>query len=106
MKPQRIEAAWLDERETLSLSELSRVCAMSAAELDELVGYGALVPLHRAEQELIFSAACVMPLRAAGNLRRDFDLDVFTVAILLDHLRRIEALEQQLRSLQARVPAR
>jgi chaperone modulatory protein CbpM len=34
-------------------------------------------------------------------MRSDFDLDIFTVAILLDNLNRIEALERQVHSLQA-----
>ncbi len=105
MYPQQSEWAWLDARETLSLSDLSCVCAMSEAELDELVDYGALVPLGPALPERLFSAACVTPLRAAGKLRLDFDLDLFTVAMLMGYLTRIELLERDLRSLQAHRPA-
>lgn len=104
MGTQAPELAWLDERETVSVAELSRVCALSAAELDELVEYGALVPLRRLPQEVVFSAGCVMPLRIAGKLRRDFDLDLFAVSILLGYLVRIEGLESQLRSIQAQLP--
>jgi chaperone modulatory protein CbpM len=93
---------WLDERQSVTVGELTRVCALSAADLDELVDYGALTPLQPARHELLFSAEWVMPLRTAGRLRRDFDLDLFAVAILLEQLRRIEALERELRSLQAR----
>ena len=100
-----VEVSWLDARESISLSELSRVSALSPSELDELVDYGALVPLDAAQPERCFSAGYVMPLRTAGNLRRDFDLDLFTVGILLGYLHRIHALEGQLRSLEARVPA-
>lgn len=45
------------------------------------------------------------PLRTAGKLRSDFDLELFTVALLLGHLNRIETLERQVKSLQALVPA-
>lgn len=99
------ELAWLDGRATLTVTELSRVCALSAAELDELVGYGALAPLGTAPGETLFSAEWVMPLRRAARLRHDLDLDLFAVAILLGFLDRIEGLESQLRSLQARQPA-
>ena len=94
--------AWLDGRETITLAELTRACALSAAELDELVGYGALVPLRATTQETLFSAEWVMPLRQAARLRRDLDVDLYSVAIMLGFLNRIAGLESELRSLQAR----
>lgn len=104
MTPQQADYVWLDARETVTVSELSRVCGMSAEELNELVDYGALVPLQASQPERLFSAEHVTPLRTAGKLRTDFDLDLFTVAILLDYLYRIEALEHQVRSLKAHLP--
>lgn len=101
MKPPLLDMAWLDSREAVTVSELSKVCAMSAAELEELVDYGALVPLCGAQPERLFSAACVMPLRTASQLRHDFVLDLFTVGVLLCYLSRIDVLEQQLQALSA-----
>ena len=100
MKQAQADYARLDASETVTLAELSHCCGMTAGELDELVDYCALVPLAPAA-ERIFSAHWVVPLRAASKLRRDFDLDVFTVAIVLDHLNRIEILETQVLSLMA-----
>jgi chaperone modulatory protein CbpM len=97
------ELAWLDARETVTVTELSRACALSPDELGELVEYGALVPVIAQPPETTFSAEWVMPLREAGKLRRDYDLDLFAVALLLDYLHRIDDLEDQLRSLQAHV---
>jgi chaperone modulatory protein CbpM len=37
-------------------------------------------------------------------MRADFDLDIFTVAILLGNFNRIEVLERQVHSLQALLP--
>ena len=97
--------AWLDARETLTAIELSRVSGLTASELDELIGYGALAPLDRTTTAtLVFSAACVTPLRKAVRLRRDFDLDLFMVGMLLDYLQHIEKLERQLHSLKAQWP--
>ena len=96
---------WLDTRETVTLTELSQCCGISEAELDELVEYRALVPLAPAAPERAFSAEWVTPLRNASKLRADFDLDLFTVAIVLDHLARIESLERQVQSLQALLPS-
>lgn len=104
MEQQVLDVAWLDAREVVTLAELARICALSPAELDELVDDGVLVPVEQAKQERLFSAECVMPLRAVGKLRQDFDLDLFTVGLLLGYLNRIEALERQVRTLKAQLP--
>ena len=100
-----IESFSLDTTEVISLTELAQCCGMSVVELDELVDYNALVPLLQMP-ERSFSAHWVAPLRTASKMRLDFDLDLFTVAILLEKLIQIELLERQLQSLQAMVPAR
>ncbi len=105
MKQEAIECFILDATETITLPELAQCCGMSLAELDELVDYNALVPLPNAAPERAFSAHWVAPLRSASKLRLDFDLDLFTVAILLGQLVQIELLQRQLMSLQARLPA-
>ena len=92
---------WPDSLETISLTELSHCCGMTEAELDELVEYCALLPVSPAAPERAFSAQWVVPLRNAAKLRVDYDLDLFTVAIVLDKLTRIEILERQVHSLQA-----
>ncbi|WP_341918189.1 chaperone modulator CbpM [Polaromonas sp. YR568] len=104
MEQQLLDVAWLDAREAVTLAELAQICALSVDELDELMDYGALVPMQDVRQERLFSAECVMPLRMAGKLRQDFDLDLFTVGLLLGYLNRIETLERQVQSLQAHLP--
>lgn len=94
-----------DTTETITLSELAQCCGMSAQDLDELVDYSALVPVICSAPERIFSAHWVVPLRSAAKLRFDFDLDLFTVAMLLGNLNRIDILERQVQSLLALVPA-
>lgn len=101
MQPPPIELTWLDSRETVSLAQLSRVCGISTDDLSELVGYGALVPLEPNAPDSLFSAGCVMQLRTVCKLRLDFDLDVFTVAILMGYLDRIDDLQRQVQALQA-----
>lgn len=103
-----VEVAWLDARESVSLPELSQVCGLTEAELNELMDYGALAPLQPGQPgqpERLFSAEYVGPLRHAARLRHDFDLDLFAIAMLLDYLHRIEVLERQVKSLQAHLPA-
>ena len=106
MTPEQVECVLLDGGETVTLTELSLCCEMSEAELDELVDYCALVPLAIAAPQQLFSVHWVSPLRAADKLRLDFDLDLFTVAMMLGHLKRIDALERQLQELRALLPAR
>ena len=104
MNPQLHEWTWLDAGEIVSLPELSIACRMTTQDVDELVQYGALSPLAGQHPEPVFSAACVGPLRTAARLRIDFDLDLFTVALLLGYLHRIDALERQVKTLQAHLP--
>jgi chaperone modulatory protein CbpM len=93
-----------DIHETITLTELAECCGMSPQELDELVDYSALAPVTCGAPERVFSAHWVAPLRSAAKLRFDFDLDLFTVAIVLGNLNRIEMLERQVQSLLALVP--
>lgn len=95
----------LDAQRGIAQAELARMCALSVDELEELVEYGALVPIVSDEPDgRQFSAACVPPLREAARLRRHYDLDLFTVSLLLGYLQRIAQLEQQLRSVHAHLP--
>ena len=97
------EIVWSDGGEALTLTELAEACAVHAGELQELVDDGVVQPVERDERVWVFSAAYVVPLRKAGRLRRDFDLDLFTAGLLLDQLLRIDMLETQVRALEARL---
>jgi chaperone modulatory protein CbpM len=99
------EWTWLEPQRRVDESELTRMCELTSAELDELVEYGALVPmLDEAAAVRQFSAGCVGPLREVARLRAHYDLDLFTVGLLLGYLQRIAHLEQQVRTLQAHLP--
>lgn len=98
---------WLDARRILAPDELAGLCRLTVAEIEELVEYGGLVPLAPApEGGLRFGGGCIAPLREATRLRADFDLDLFTVSLLLPYLQRIEDLQYQLRALKAQLPHR
>ena len=97
----KTELVWLDAGQPMDLPDLADASGMETAELCELMEYGALTPLGSDEKAMRFSAAFVIPLRTASQLRRDFDLDLFTVALVLDYLGRINALEHPVRALQA-----
>jgi len=86
---------------SVCLRDLCVACAMSAADLHELMDYGALAPLEPSDAEPQFAISYIEPLRTAAILRRDYDLDLFVVVILMDYLQRIVQLEAQLHTLQA-----
>jgi chaperone modulatory protein CbpM len=106
MTTQVVEWLWLDERDTISSSELARICGLTEQELGELIEYGALAPLDTAAPEPVFKADCVTPLRTAGKMRADYDLDLFTMVLLLDSLNRIDTLERKVRTLEATAHSR
>ena len=114
MNPAATEWSWMETTATLTLTDLANVCGLDTTELDELVEYGALLPVpptpvHTAAQAqtcvaALFSSACVAPLRTAVRLRRDYDLDLFSVGLMLEYLNRIDTLERQVRWLQTQNP--
>lgn len=106
MNLQMHESRWLTGRNTIDMPELSRVCGLSTDEIVELVDYGALAPVNAQAQPPLFSDSCIAPLRQAVSIRSDFDLDIFTVAVLLGYINQIAELERQLRALRAQAPSR
>ena len=95
----------LEPHRRIDQVELAFMCSLTLAEVDELVDYGALVPLAGESGETRqFSAGNVPPLREAARLRMHYDLDLFTVSLLLGYLQRIAHLEQQLRGMHAHLP--
>ena len=102
MNAATLEILWLDDRSAVPLSELSRCSGLSEDELRELVDYGALAPVD--PERLLFSGDCIVSVRTARRLREDFDLDSFSVAMMLGYLDRIHSLEGELRKLRAQTP--
>jgi chaperone modulatory protein CbpM len=101
-----VEWTCADNANPVLLSELAECCGMSEGDLDELVGYCALVPLDLPQPKRVFSPRWAAPLRAVRKLQLDFDLDIFTVAIVLGNLQRIDVLERQVHSLKAQMPVK
>lgn len=91
----------LDSDETMTIAELSRASGLSTFELAELVDYGAITPLISDQEETIFYATCIDPLRKVCRLRVDYDLDLFTLAVIMGYLNRIEELERQISAIEA-----
>jgi chaperone modulatory protein CbpM len=105
MRVELTEMLWVEER-VVSLSELAELTGLPAGMLEELVGAGAIEPIDAASAEPRFGAAALSAARHARRLHEDFDLDAQALPLVLGLLDRIDGLEQQLRSLRARLPGR
>ena len=100
------EALVVDEHGALSFEQLIQCSGMTEADLRELVEYGALAPLDPVSPSWIFPADMLPIARSAGRLRREFDLDLHGVSVLLRFLERIAELETELRAVRAGVAIR
>jgi chaperone modulatory protein CbpM len=95
-------ALFLDESGAVSVAQLIEQSGLTEAELQVLVDCGALAPRNIAAASWSFSARCVVTARTARRLRDDFALDdAHAVAIVLRFMQRIDALERELRVLEA-----
>ena len=105
MQPNLPEALSLEPGFLVDPVEFAHMCGLSIPEVDELVEYGALAPAVTGSAGRVkFSSALVPPLRRALKLRDDFDLDLFTVSVLVSYLQRIAELEHEVRVLRAHLP--
>jgi chaperone modulatory protein CbpM len=95
-------ALFLDESGAVSVAQLIEQSGLTEAELQVLVDCGAIAPRNIAAASWSFSARCVVTARTARRLRDDFALDdAHAVAIVLRFMQRIDALERELRALEA-----
>jgi chaperone modulatory protein CbpM len=98
------ESTWLSAARELSMGELLELSGLSAQELQELIDYGALTPLHGAATPLVFASHCLLTVRTASRLRQGFDLEPHGLALAVTLLGRIRDLEVQLEQVRARLP--
>lgn len=96
------DALPLDAFAEISWIQLVSASGLPESELRELVQYGALVPRDPQAPAWTFEARWLVVARTASRLRRDFELDVHGVSVVLSYVERIEALEVELQALRAR----
>jgi chaperone modulatory protein CbpM len=98
------EVVWLEEGEECTLGELAVRSRLAPGEIMELVECGALAVSKSSVGEPRFPGHALPVARTAARLRDDFEVDLRGVALALVLLRRIDALERQLRTLTPRAP--
>jgi hypothetical protein len=81
--------------------QLGNLCGLRIDEVQDLVDYGALQSVFAREGLDYFDGASLSHLLVACKQRRDYDLDLFSVVIVVQYLREIEVLKLQLSQYQA-----
>ncbi len=84
------------ENMVFSIHEVGMFCNLSFDEVQELLEYGAISCDSDIENEQQFNRPIVLMLQTANQLRKDYDLDLFTIVLIMDFLKKIERLEQRL----------
>jgi len=98
------ELLWLDQHYELSLAELAQLSGLAPGDVQALLDLGAIIPLDASATDLRFAADSLPKARAAHRLRRDFELDMESLALVLHLRERIDALERQLVALRVLLP--
>lgn len=79
--------------QSIELKDIAVLCQLGASELDELLEYGAIPLVETPSNGLRVPNNYVNTLLKAAQIRRDFALDLFTMAILANYIQKISDLE-------------
>ncbi len=96
--PQSQTEVILEEAQEVTLADLTRTCRVHAEWVLELVQEGVLEPLGPGGPQWRFSATSVVRVQKAQRLQRDLGVNLPGIALALQLLDRIEALEARLRA--------
>ena len=96
--PEQQAVLLLDEGHEITLAELTRSCRVHAEWVMELVEEGVLEPLQPGGPQWRFAATSVVRVQKAHRLQRDLGVNLPGIALALQLLERIDALEARLRT--------
>ncbi len=96
--PQSQTEEILDEMGEVTLADLTRVARVHAEWVMELVEEGVLEPVAPGGPQWRFSATSVVRVQKAQRLQRDLGVNLPGIALALELLDRIDALEARLRA--------
>ena len=88
----------LDEAHEITLAELTRSCRVHTDWVMELVEEGVLEPVQPGGPQWRFSATSVVRVQKVRRLQRDLGVNLPGIALALQLLERIDALEARLRT--------
>ncbi len=93
----------LDESAPIGLKQLCEICGIHADYVVEMVEAGIIQPQGDKPTMWLFSAVSVMRSSKALRLRRDLDINLSGLAVTLDLLDRVDALQDELKSLRQQI---
>ena len=83
-----------DERQQLTLDTVAWCAGMHTALVERFVEAGLIEPVARQGEALLFDAAAISRLRLIGRLRDALGINVAGIAVILDLLDRMRALQR------------
>ena len=86
------------EEEEITLADLTRTCRVRTEWVMELVDEGVIEPRPRTGPQWRFSATSIVRVEKARRLQSDLGVNLAGVALALQLLDRIDALEARLRA--------
>jgi len=86
------------EEEEITLADLTRTCRVRTEWVMELVDEGVIEPRPRTGPQWRFSATSIVRVERARRLQSDLGVNLAGVALALQLLDRIDALEARLRA--------
>jgi chaperone modulatory protein CbpM len=89
----------IDERTSLTLGELCRVCGVHAEYIVELVDEGVLEPIGTEPGQWRFPGSEIRHARVALHLQQDLGVNAAGIGVALELLAEIERLRARLRAL-------
>jgi DNA-binding transcriptional MerR regulator len=89
-------------RERLTLEAVAARVGLHPVLVERFVEFGIVEPAERTGAELRFDAACLPRLVAICRLRTDLGVNLHGVAVILDLVDRLAALERELSRLRER----
>jgi chaperone modulatory protein CbpM len=95
----------LDEAHEITLAELTRSCQVHAEWVMELVEEGVIEPLQPGGPQWCFAATSIVRVQKAHRLQRDLGVNLPGIALALQLLERIDALEARLRTASSPPPS-
>ncbi|RTZ48161.1 hypothetical protein EKL30_04205 [Candidimonas sp. SYP-B2681] len=96
------ESVWLDANDMCSFEHLVQVSGLTNDNLLDLIDAGVIKPANDDPANYSFPVSCIVLARTARRLRDDFELDSEGLALAVNLLQRIEALQSELHELRAK----
>lgn len=83
----------MEAPQLIELNEAAKLCQLDDEDFKELLDYGAIAVVASDADDICISSTSLEALKKALQIRRDYALDLFTVAILVSYLEKISELE-------------